>query len=227
MKKVIIITGGSDGLGKEIAKQLSTQNEVVIVSNNKEKLVTVAAEIGCDFQVADVTKYAEITMAVGNVINKYGKIDCLINNAGVWIEGELSENDEREIEKVLAVNTLGTIEFAKSVIPQMKIQKEGRIINIISQAGFYAKAKRSVYAASKFALTGFTKSLSEELAVYGIGVMGIYPGKMNTQLFEKAGIHKQMDDAVSPESVAKIIDFMLSFDNNVVFPEVGIKNING
>jgi short-subunit dehydrogenase len=227
MKKVIIITGGSDGLGKDIAKKLSPQNDVIIVSNNKEKLEIAAREINCDSNVCDVTNYAEILKTVKNVIDKYGKIDCLINNAGVWIEGELDVNDEQKIEDVIKINTLGVINFSKAAIPQMKIQKEGRIINIISQAGFYAKAKRSVYAASKFALTGFTKALNEELAVYGVGVMGIYPGKMNTQLFEKAGIHKKMDDAINPESVAKVIDFILSFENSVVFPEVGIKNING
>jgi short-subunit dehydrogenase len=227
MKKVIIITGGSDGLGKKITKKLAPQNDVIIVSDNKEKLEITASEIGCDFQVCDVTKYPEIAQAVKSVISKYGKIDCLVNNAGVWIEGELDENSEQEIEEVLKINTLGTINFAKAVIPQMKTQKEGRIINIISQAGFYAKAKRSIYSASKFALRGFTKALEDELVEYGIGVMGIYPGKMNTQLFEKAGIHKKMEDAIKTEEVAKVIEFILSFDSNVVFPEIGIKNING
>jgi len=227
MKKVVVITGGSGGLGKAIAEKLFPQNDVIIISDNKEKIEIAAREVGCDFEVCDVTKYEEILQAVKNIIDKYGKIDCLINNAGVWIEGELDENDEQRIEEALRINTLGVINFAKAVIPQMKIQKEGRIINIISQAGFYAKAKKSVYTASKFALTGFTKALEDELAGYGIGVMGIYPGKMNTKLFEKAGIHKKMDDAVEPESVARMIEFILSFDNSIVFPEIGIKNING
>jgi short-subunit dehydrogenase len=227
MKKVVVITGGSDGLGKAIAKKLFPQNDVIIVSHNKEKLEIAVQEIGCDSQVCDVTKYEEILKTVKSVIDNYGKIDCLINNAGVWIEGELDENDEQKIEEALKINTLGVINFAKAVIPQMKIQKEGRIINIISQAGLYAKAKRSIYSASKFALTGFTKALEDELAGYGIGVTGVYPGKMNTQLFEKVGIHKGMDDAVEPDSVARVIEFILSFENNVVFPEIGIKNING
>ena len=227
MKQVIVITGGSDGLGKEIAKKLSRQNDVVIVSHNKEKLEVVAREIGCDLQVCDVTKYQEIFEAVKSIVNKYGRIDCLVNNAGVWIEGELDENNEQQIEETFQVNILGVINFAKAVIPQMKKQKTGRIINIISQAGLYAKAKRSVYGASKFALSGFTKALEDELAGYGIGVMGIYPGKMNTRLFEKVGIEKKMDDAINPEDVAKTIEFILSFDNSVVFPEIGIKNING
>lgn len=227
MKKVIVITGGSDGLGKEIAKRLSLQNDVVIVSQNKEKLEEVAKEIGCDFQLCNVTNYQDISRSVKNIIDKYGKLDCLINDAGVWIEGELDENDPEKINHTFAVNTLGTINFSKAVIPQMKLQKSGRIINIISQAGIYAKAKRAVYCASKFAITGFTQALQSELATYGIGVMGVYPGKMNTKLFEKAGIDKKMDDAIESEEAAKVIEFILSFNDSTVFPEIGIKHING
>ena len=109
----------------------------------------------------------------------------------------------------------------------LKKQNSGFIINIILQAGLYGKAERSVYSASKFAITGFTKSIQPELAKYNIAVTGIYPGKLNTRLFEKAGVTKTMTDALHPNEIAKVIEFLLSFPNSVVFPEIGIKHIKG
>lgn len=225
MKKVIVISGGSDGLGKEVAKYLTTQNNVVILSDNNDKLIACANEIGCDYQVCDVSSTNSINSAIEKIKDKYHKIDCLINNAGLWIEGTLDQNDESKIREVIEVNTTGYILLTKSVLQLMKEQKDGFIINVISQAGLYAKAERSVYTASKWAITGFTKSIQQEAAKDGIRVTGLYPGKMNTKMFEKSGNKKTMDDALEISDVAKVIDFILTFNNNVVFPEIGIKNI--
>lgn len=227
MQKVIVISGGSSGLGKEIARILSTKHSVIILSPNKSELKKVAKELNCNYEICDITDYQAVEETIENVIGKYSRIDCLINNAGVWIEGELESNEYGEIKKTLEVNTLGTIYLTKSVIPQMKRQKEGLIINIISQAGLFAKAKRTIYNSSKWAITGFTKSIQPELAEYGIGVTGIYPGKMNTKLFEKVSIRKDMDDAIETIDVAKTIEFILSFKNTTMFPEIGIKHIKG
>lgn len=227
MKKVVFISGGSDGLGKEIARTLSPTCSVVIFSPTKEKLEKVAKELGCDFLVGDVSVYEDNTRGINEVVKKYGRVDCLVNNAGLWIEGELDANDPAQIEKVIKVNSLGVILLTKAVIPQMKKQKSGLIININSQSGFYAnKPGRSVYNATKWGITGFTKSLQPELAKYGIRVTGIYPGKMKTKLFEKAGIQKEMSDALEPKVVAEFIEFLLATKETTVFPEVGIKLIN-
>lgn len=225
MKKVVIISGGSGGLGKEIAKRLSSQHTIIILSPHKEKLESVAKQLNCDFEICDISNYKDVVKAVQNIIDKYQRIDCLINNAGVWVEGELDSNDAQQIKEAMDINTLGVMYLTKIVIPHMKKQSAGLIINVISQAGFYGKAERSVYTASKFALTGFTKSIQPELAEYSISVTGIYPGKMNTQMFEKVGIKKSMDDALDPKEVAKVIEFLLTFNKSVVFPEIGIKSI--
>jgi len=226
MKKVIVISGGSDGLGKEIAKHLASENMVIILSSEKEDLQTVANELGCDFRFCDVSDSESIKLAVDGIKEKYGKIDCLINNAGLWIEGLLEQNDTSRIKAVIDVNTTGAIMLAKSVIPLMKERKEGLIINVISQSGIYAKTERTVYTASKWALTGFTKSLQLELAKYGIRVTGLYPGRMKTKFFEKSGIKKDLNNALETKEVAKIVKFLLSSDKNVVFPEIGIKHID-
>jgi len=225
MDKVIVISGGSDGFGKEIAKRLTSNNKVIILSPNKEKLESAAKEIGCDFEVCDVTNCTSVESAIESVNKKYSKIDCLINNAGVWIEGAIDSNEFENIKKVIDVNVLGVIYMTKAVVSHMKENKKGLIINIISQAGINAKTERSVYTSSKFAITGFTKSLQLELAKFGISVTGIYPGKMNTKLFEKSGNPKDMNDSLDPKEAAKIVDFLLSLDSSTVVPEIGIKSL--
>ncbi|OGM26626.1 hypothetical protein A2627_01225 [Candidatus Woesebacteria bacterium RIFCSPHIGHO2_01_FULL_39_28] len=226
MEKVVVISGGSDGLGKAIAKRLVKEYRVIILSPTQEKLKLVSAELGCNYRVCDVTSFEQVSSAVESIIKEYGKIDCLINCAGLWIEGELETNDPTRIEQVIKVNTLGTIFLTKATATFMKEKKAGTIINIVSNAGLYAKAFRSIYVASKFALTGFTKSLEEELAPQAIKVVGIYPGPMRTKFFEKIGIQKDMNKALDTDEVAKTIEFLLSLDPKTEIQTVELKNID-
>ncbi len=227
MKKVVVISGGSDGLGKETARLLASENQVVILSPEEQKLIGVSKEIGCDYEVCDVTDTLQISNAVANILTKYKTIDCLINNAGIWIEGELSDCDTERIRKVIEVNTTGLILLTKAVLPNMKENKKGLIINISSRAGLNALKERSVYTASKWAVTGFTRSLQSELVKYNIKVTGIYPGKMKTKLFEKAGNTKDFSNALNVVEAAKTIKFILSLDEKTTIPDVTIMNIEG
>jgi len=225
MAKTVLVAGGSDGLGKLIAAQLKNNYRVVILGRTQSKTRQVAEELGVDYHTADVSDYKQVREAVRKIIEKHLTIEALINSAGIWAEGELDEHDPETLRRVVEVNTLGTINLTKAVIPYMKHEKNGLIINIISQAGLYAKAERSVYNASKWALTGFTRSLDPELAPYGISVSGVYPGKLSTTLFAKRGVQKDLSDALEPEYVAQAIEFMLSMPRHVVFSEVGIKRL--
>lgn len=213
-------------MGYETAKILSPHHTVIICSPDRRRLKEAAKELKCDFEVCDVSNDTAIQKAIKSVIKKYGKIDVLVNNAGIWIEGKLEDNKPSSIKRTLEVNTLGTILLSRAVIPHLKKAGEGTILNIISQAGLYGKEERSVYNASKFAITGFTKSLEMELKKYGIRVIGFYPSFMKTKLFEKTGVKKNFATALNPAEVAKVIKFVLESDQNVVFPEVGIKRIN-
>lgn len=224
MNKVIVISGGSDGLGYAIAKRLSSDNKVIILSPHEDKLKKVSKELKCEYLFCDVSQYDQDEKVVNEIIKKHRIIDVLINNAGLWIEDELDFNDPGRIRQVIEVNALGTIFLTKATIPSMKKQKNGLIINVISQAGLYGKAERSVYNASKFAITGFTKSIEPELNKYGIRVTGLYPGKMKTKMFEKMSIEKSMEDALDPMEVAKTIEFILSLDRTTIFPEIGLKH---
>jgi NADP-dependent 3-hydroxy acid dehydrogenase YdfG len=223
MSKAILVTGASDGLGKAIAARLAAGNKVTILSRNEEKLAKTAQEIGCDYLVGDVSDQKLATAAVEKFLEKNERIDCLVNNAGLWIGGKLEDNDPTEIEQLLKVNILGTILFSRAVLPQMKKQGEGMIININSQAGINAKAERSIYNASKWAVTGFTKSLQLELAGTGVRVTGIYPGKLTPSMFNSETGKREVPDGLKIDEVAKVVESILSADKGTFIPEIGIK----
>lgn len=220
--KNIVITGGSDGLGKTLAENLSKDNKVTILATNEARLKDVASGVGCDYYVCDVTDYASVI----TITEKIGEIDVLINCAGLWIQDELDTNDIDRIEAVVKVNLLGVINCSKAVIPEMKKNGDGLIININSQAGINHKAERAVYNATKWGVTGFTKSLQDELAKYGIRVTDVMPGMMKTDMFKKLNIEKNMANGVDTKEVARLIRFIIDMPADVMIPEVGIKNIN-
>jgi len=226
MSKVIIVSGGSDGLGLKIAQELATENQVVILAHNPEKLQKVAAEIHSDYIPADVTQYSQVASAVNQVIERHGRIDCLVNCAGIWAQGQITQNSEEEINNLLDVNTKGTIFLCKAVIPHMEKQGGGEIINIISQDGLYAKKDRSLYHSSKWAITGFTKCLQQDLAQKNIKVTGVYPGLMKTSLFEKKGVTRDLSHALDLEDVAKLIKFVIHLKADTHIPEIGIKHLS-
>jgi NAD(P)-dependent dehydrogenase (short-subunit alcohol dehydrogenase family) len=226
--KIIVISGGSEGLGRAMAEEFSRDNRVIILSNEEEKLKQAAKEIGCDYEFCDVADYELCEKAIKSVIAKHGRIDCLINNAGIYIRGPLEENDPQRIRRVIEVNTLGTIFLSRATIPYMKERKKGMIINIISQAGFHAKAERAVYYSSKWAITGFTKCLQCELASLGIKVCGFYPGNMKTKFHENAGIKNgDYSKAFDPKEAAKLLKSVIELGDDIFVPELGLSTLKG
>lgn len=226
MPKVILISGGSDGLGKEIAKQVFPGNQVIVLAHNPEKLTAVAKEINCDYVVGEMTDYNSLKSAVGQVISKYQKIDVLVNNAGVWTEGQLDDTDPAKIKEVIDINTTGTIFLTRIVLPYFRAQKSGQIINIVSQDGLYPKKIHSVYSASKWAITGFTRCLQEDLADSGIKVTAFYPGMMKTGLFKKDNVNRDVTEALDPAKVASLVSYVINLNQDTHIPEVSIKNKN-
>ena len=224
--KNIVITGGSDGLGKTLATVLSKEDNVIILATNIDKLKSVASELNCAYRVCDVRDYSDVEDKIKSIIDEFGKIDVLINNAGLWIQEELDYNDSDRIHSVVDVNLLGVINCSKAVIPFMKQNKDGLIININSQAGINHKAERVVYNATKWGVTGFTKSLQDEVAKYGIRVTSVMPGMMKTDMFKKLNIEKNMANGIDTREVARLIRFIIDTPSDVMIPEVGIKNIN-
>lgn len=220
--KTIIITGGSDGLGKALAEKLAPENKVIILARNETALHKIAQDIGCSYYVCDVRDAKQVAGTFEKITKDHGKIDVLINNAGVIVNGELDKIPDETIENVITTNTLGTIYAAKQAFTRMKQQKEGLILNVVSTAGLTAKATRGIYNASKWAITGFTKALQEEAAEYNVRVTGFYPGTIKTDLFAKAGLPLN-GKALTTEQAVKAIDFVLSCDDHLLVPEIGVR----
>jgi len=220
--KNIVITGGSDGIGEALAKALSSDFHVTLLARNTDKLEQLSKEIGCDFSVCDIRKYEDVKRAFDEIKSRHELVDILINNAGVIVNGDLTETPYDTIEDVMSTNAMGTIFVTKACLEIMKPQKSGLIINVISQAGITAKPYRSVYNASKWALTGFTKAIQEEACEYGVRVTGFYPGTVSTKLFEKAGLDIH-GAALDTAQIVKTLRFVIDSDDSMLFPELGVK----
>lgn len=222
LSKIIIITGGSDGLGLETAKLLSKQHKVIILGRDEEKL----KKANLDYYICDVTNPKQIEEVIEIIYKKYEKIDCLINNAGTWIVGKLEDNSFNKISEVIDINVKGVINMTKVIVPYMKKQGNGLIINVDSTAGVNWKTDYSVYTSSKWAITGFTKAMQSELLPQGIRMEGFYPGTIKTKLFAKNGLpDKDLTNALRINTAAKAIKFMIDQDDDVVITDLGIKHI--
>lgn len=179
MKRVVFITGGSSGIGKSIGEFLSEKGYTVYGTSRNPQRVT-----GSKFPLValDVRDAATIKAAVAEVIEKEGRLDVLINNAGVGITGPLEEIPADEIRNNFETNVFGPIEVMKAVMPQMREQKSGLIINVTSIAGYMGLPYRSVYSASKGALELITEGLRMEVKGFGVTITNIAPGDFATNI---------------------------------------------
>lgn len=179
MSKIILITGGSSGIGKAVGEFLSAKGHTVYgTSRNPEKcLETKFALIALDVRDSN-----SINLAVAEVIKKENRLDVLINNAGVGITGPLEEIPLAEIKNNFETNFFGPIEVMKAVLPQMRSQKSGLIINVTSIAGYMGLPYRSVYSASKGALELITEALRMEVKNFGINITNVAPGDFATNI---------------------------------------------
>ncbi|KGO92520.1 SDR family oxidoreductase [Flavobacterium subsaxonicum] len=179
MSKVIFITGGSSGIGKATGEFLLTKGYKVYGTSRDPKKVP-----GSPFPLValDVRDTASIKAAVAQVIAEAGTIDVLVNNAGVGITGPLEEIPAEEIKNNFETNLFGPIEVMKAVLPHMRAQKSGLIINVTSIAGYMGLPYRSVYSASKGALELITEALRMEVKGFGITITSVAPGDFATNI---------------------------------------------
>ncbi len=179
MSKVILITGGSSGIGKSIGEFLHHKGFIVYgTSRNPEKSINSIFPL----LTLDVRNRESIQSAIAKVMATSGRLDILINNAGVGITGPLEEISTEEIKNNFETNLFGPIEVIKAVLPQMRSQKSGLIINITSIAGYMGLPYRSVYSASKGALELITEALRMEVQSFGIQITNVAPGDFATNI---------------------------------------------
>ena len=229
--KVAVITGGNRGIGRAIAIEFAKEGADVAITYNKNKALgeQVRQEIenigrkGIAIK-CDVSNKKEVEETVKEVLNKFERIDILVNNAGVLMRGELEEMDDRIINETLDTNVKGLIYCTQYVVPIMKKQKYGRIVNISSISAFTNNSSSAIYAGSKAAVLSITRILSKELAEHGITVNAIAPGPVETELMKSADKEKvrwyientPMKRIAKPEEVAKAVKFFASDDSSFV-----------
>lgn len=240
MGKVAFVTGAARGIGKEIALELAENGYDIVLNyrtKNEEldllKKELEKSEIKTCFVQGDVSKYEEAEKMVKEAIETFGKIDVLVNNAGITKDGLLMRMSEEDFRKVTDINLVGTFNVTRNVIPHMVKQKSGRIINVSSVVGVTGNAGQTNYAASKAGIIGFTKSLAKEVASRNILVNAVAPGFIDTDMTKvlsdsiKEGINTQipLKRMGTSREIAKVVKFLVSEDSSYITGQV--INIDG
>jgi short-subunit dehydrogenase len=204
--KVVVVTGASSGIGEATARAFGRAGaRVVLAARRLDRLEAIAADIQAQGGAqalavgADLSRLGDIQRLVQQTLSQFGRIDVLVNNAGFgrldWLE---NLDPVEDIEAQLAVNTLGVIQTTRQVLPAMIGQRSGHVINMASVAGLVATPTYSIYAASKFAVRGFSEALRREVAPWGIRVSVIYPGGVATEFGTQARM-KRKTRATTPK----------------------------
>jgi len=188
-RRVALITGGAKGIGKAIAKKFAKNGYDLILNYVSDKtdlegIQNEFKEYGVEvlLEKADVSNYEQCENMVKAAIEKFGRIDTLINNAGVTKDNLLMRMKEEDFDKVISINLKGTFNMTKLVTPYMMKKREGRIVSISSVVGVVGNAGQSNYAASKAGIIGFTKSVAKELALRNILANCVAPGFIATDM---------------------------------------------
>jgi short-subunit dehydrogenase len=205
--KVVIVTGASSGIGEATARQFGHEGaKVVLAARRVDRLEALAQEIhtmgtGAETLVvsADLSRLEDIQSLVGQTLDRFGRIDVLVNNAGFgrldWLE---NLEPIKDIEAQFDVNVLGVVQTTRQALPVMIQQRAGHIINMCSMAGLVATPTYTIYAACKHAVHGFSEALRREVKPWGIEVSMIYPGGVTTEFADHAGI-KRKTQATTPK----------------------------
>ncbi|HXF85029.1 MAG TPA: SDR family oxidoreductase [Anaerolineales bacterium] len=198
--KVVIVTGASSGIGEATARQFGREGaKIVIAARRVDRLQSLAQEIaamntGAETLVvqADLSKLEDIQSLIHQTVERFGRIDVLVNNAGFgrldWLE---KLDPVKDIQAQFDVNVLGVIQTTRQALPIMMKQRSGHIINMCSMAGLVATPTYTIYAACKHAVHGFSEALRREVKPWGINVSMIYPGGVTTEFGQHAGIRRK------------------------------------
>ena len=207
--KVVILTGAASGIGRAAAVLLGKEGAKIVLSDvneagGKETLAMVEKEKGdAIFLICDVTKKIDVKKMVDKTIEKYGKIDVLINNAGVVRVGQVEDMPEEEYDLLLNVNLKGPYFCCHYVVPYLKKQRSGIIINIASVAGHIGQVNHALYCSTKHGIRGMTKALALDLAPYNVRVNSVSPGATDTPMLVSDVTKQAKDRGVKYEVVRK------------------------
>lgn len=188
--KVALITGGTRGIGLETVRVFKENKAEVILFGSKEESVNKAIEeLKSEGHIVDgyypnLNNYEEVKSTIEEIVKKYGHIDILVNNAGISANKKIEDTTAEDFAKIMDLNVSAVFNMSKAVIPYMKDNKGGVILNTSSMVSIYGQPSGVGYPASKFAVNGITKSLARELAPFNIRVNAVAPGVTNTDMIK-------------------------------------------
>ena len=235
MSKVALVTGAARGIGRAIAIKLAGNGYDVIVNYNgsiekANETVEECKKLGSNSKAykCDVSDYDTVEQMVKDIIAEYGKIDCLVNNAGITKDTLLLRMTEEDFDKVIDINLKGAFNCLKHVSKYMIKARSGKIISLSSVVGVSGNAGQVNYSASKAGIIGMTKSAAKELAARGITVNAIAPGYIETDMTNvlsddvKDGIKKSipLSRLGQPEDIANAVNFLASDDASYITGQV-------
>lgn len=210
MEKVVMITGASSGIGKETAKLFQTKNWKVAATmrdlSSSEELQRIA-DVEC-FRL-DVTDVDSIKKAIADAIEKFGRLDAIVNNAGYWLFGAFEAASPEQLQRQFDTNVFGMMNVCREVLPYFREQSRGTIINISSIGGRVAFPAASAYCASKFAVEGFSESIRYELQQFRVRVKVVEPGPIQTDFYGRS------EDEAANEIAANYNPFVTKVRENM------------
>jgi len=225
-QKSAIVTGSTSGIGLGIARAFAQQGCDVLLNGfgNAEEIEFIRGEMQRQFGVkvrhsgADMSKPEQIRELAAMAHSEFGKVDVVVNNAGIQHVAPIDEFDDAKWDAVLAINLSSAFHLVKAVVPGMKARRFGRIINIASAHGLTASPFKSAYVAAKHGMVGLSKTVAIELAEFGITSNTICPGYVKTPLVDKQIADQAKAHGISPEQVVR--DVMLSHQARKEFIQV-------
>ncbi|HLT29438.1 MAG TPA: SDR family NAD(P)-dependent oxidoreductase [Myxococcaceae bacterium] len=210
--KVVLVTGASRGIGAAIARTLGAEGaSLVLCSRTREALDdTVQAlereKVPVLAQACDVADVSQVEALVAAAQGRFGRVDVLVNNAGIVVRRSLLDMEDADYTRVLDVNLVGPFLLIRRLVPGMIERHEGRIINVSSISGTLGSPRQSGYCASKWGLNGLTRSLAEELKGTGVTVTAVLPGSVDTDMLKGSGFAPE----VTPQEIADTVRWLAS-----------------
>jgi NAD(P)-dependent dehydrogenase (short-subunit alcohol dehydrogenase family) len=224
----VLITGASRGIGKATALTFAKSGvSSILIGRSAESLAIVVAEVqslggeSCAFAL-DLSKVEQVRPRLASILESISSIDILVNNAGMGYTGNLMDTPLEDWQTVLDLNLTSPFQCIQAVLPQMRSQRRGTIVNVISGAGRQAFPQWGAYCASKFGLMGLTKTLAQEERAHGIRAIALCPGPVNTPLWDTETVQADFDRSLmlTAEDVAEVIVHTALLPQNVVIDEL-------
>jgi len=222
--KKTLVTGGAEGIGRAIAGAFQARGaDVAITGRRAELLEQTAAELGVWGLPGDVSVEADVIATVATFMERHGRIDVLVNNAGFGYSAPLVDLDKEQFEAVFATNVTGAMLMAREAARHFIRQGSGHLVNISSTSGLKGGRNASAYSASKFALRGMTECWREELRRHNVRVILVNPSEVLTNFAKHAGYEQQPSDKkLRPEEIADALVGVLEVDDRGFVPELSV-----